>query len=207
MTSIKPVNPAVFARNRFLDGISRKPGSAPFSNPRAVHTNLAVWNKLTLECWGPDPDGKLDPATGKPLIVQKARVERIGNVANTYGLDQLAQLLSSDTNGASKWCSAMAIGTSSTAPASTDTALGASTQIVYLSQASMVASYPGARTLQMNATFASNGNSCTIAEVGLFGTTSATTRCLAHATLGNSSINRGTADEIRVSYQLVFGTA
>jgi hypothetical protein len=176
-----------------------------------LHSGLKLTNRIDLECWTPklDPHTNepiIDPLTGKPEMVLKQRIERVRNIANTYGLDQLAQLLSSDTNGASKWCSAMAIGTSSTAPSSTDTALGASTQIIYLSQASMVASYPGALTYQLNGTFASNGNSCTIAEVGLFGTNNATTRCLAHATLGASSINRGTADEIRISYQLLFNT-
>jgi hypothetical protein len=101
----------------------------------------------------------------------------------------------------------MALGTDTTAANSTQVQLAGSTQIIYLSQASMVASYPGARTLQYNGTFASNGNACTVNEVGLFGTTNATTRMLARSVLGASSINRGTADEIRVSYQLIFGTA
>jgi hypothetical protein len=158
------------------------------------------------ECWGPDPKGERDPDTGKVRKVLKRRVERFGNIACTYGLDQMAQLFSSDTNGASKICSAMAIGTDTTAANSTQSSCAGSTQIVYLSQASMVASYPGTCTLQYNATFASNGNACTINEVGLFGTTAATNKMLARSVLGASSINRGTADEIRCSYQLIFST-
>jgi hypothetical protein len=197
LATIAPVNGRPYRKR--LNGITRRPGSAPFSNPRQQHSNFGIRNKITAEVWGPE-------TPGGPKV-RKARVERVGNVACTYGLDQMAQLFSSDTNGASKICSAMALGTDTTAANSTQVQLAGSTQIIYLSQASMVASYPGARTLQYNGTFASNGNACTVNEVGLFGTTNATTRMLARSVLGASSINRGTADEIRVSYQLIFGTA
>lgn len=196
-------------QSRFLDGITCKPGSAAgrFHNPRA-HSNMGIRNRIIGEVWGPDPTLKLKgKAAAKAPKVLLQRFERIGNIACTYGLDQMAQVFASDTNGASRLVSAMALGTDSTAAASTQTALGGSTQIIHLSQASMAASYPGARTLQYNGTFASNGNACSINEVALFGTNNATTRMLARSVLGASSINRGSADEIRISYQLIFGTA
>lgn len=192
-------------RPNFLDGLTRKPGSTPFRNP-APHSPYAIQNRITMEQWGPDPSGKRD-RRGRPVQVLKARVDRVGNIACTQGLARLATMLSSDTDGASRFASAMAIGTDSTAAASTQSQLGASTQIIHLSQASMAASNPGNRTLQYNGTFASNGNACSIHEVGLFATNAATNQMIARTVLGASSINRGSADEIRVSYQLIFGTA
>ena len=71
----------------------------------------------------------------------------------------------------------------------------------------MLASDAGARSLQYNATFASNGNACSVNEVGLFATNNATQNMIARSVLGTDSINRGTADEIRISYQIIAGTA
>lgn len=192
----------------FLDGITHvRPGRhTPLTNPRQrdpvnprAHSGLRLQNKLQIEVWGPKKKG------GRKIL--KQRVERVGNIMATYGLDRLAEMLTSDTDGASKWVSAMALGTDTTAAASTQSSLGASTQIVHLSQASMVASDPGTRTVQYNATFPSNGNACSVHEVGLFGTNAATNKMIARSVLGTASINRGSADEIRVSYQVILGTA
>jgi hypothetical protein len=176
-----------------LAGITRPAvAGTPFKNPNP-HSGAWGYNRLTAEVVG--PDGQV-----------KQRLER-RNVMATAGLTRLAVMLSSDTDGASKWCSAMAIGTGTTAANSTQDSLVASTQIIHLSQASMVASNPGARTLQYNGTFASNGNAAAINEVGLFATNAATAKMIARSVLGTDSINRGTADEIRISYQVIFGTA
>lgn len=177
--------------NRLI-GITR-PGTTPLRNPGS-HAPLLLQNRIQAEVVG--PDGAV-----------KHRMDHQGNILATHGLNRLIEMLASDTNGASGWCSAMAIGTSTTAAASTQDALVASTQIVHLSQASMVASDAGARTLQYNATFASNGNAAAINEVGLFATNNATQNMIARSVLGTDSINRGTADEIRISYQIIAGTA
>ena len=175
-----------------LSGITRR-GATPLKNP-GKHSPLLLQNRIQAEVVGPDG-------------VVKHRIDHRGNILATYGLNRLIEMLASDTNGASRWCSAMGIGTSTTAAASTQDSLVASTQIVHLSQASMVASDAGARTLQYNATFASNGNACSVNEVGLFATNNATQNMIARSVLGTDSINRGTADEIRISYQIIAGTA
>lgn len=175
-----------------LDGVTR-PGFAPIRNP-GEHSPIGMQNRIIAEVIG--PDGRL-----------KHRIDHHGNIMATYGLNRLIEMLASDSNGASNWVSAMAIGTSTTAAASTQDSLVASTQIVHLSQASMAASDAGARSLQYNATFASNGNACSINEVGLFATNAATANMVARSVLGTDSINRGASDEIRISYQVIAGTA
>ena len=175
-----------------LTGITR-PGTTPLTNP-GEHSPLLLQNRIQAEVVA--PDGSV-----------RQRIDHRGNILATHGLNRLIEMLASDTNGASAWCSAMAIGTSTTAAASTQDALVASTQIIHLSQASMVASDAGARTLQYNGTFASNGNACQVHEVGLFATNNATQNMIARSVLGTDSINRGTADEIRISYQIIAGTA
>src|SRR5205814_1659858 len=103
----------------------------------------------------------------------KKRIVHDGNIMCTAGLNFLCALLASDTNGATRLVQVGAIGTSTTAAASTQDSLVASTQVVYMSQASMVASLFGARTVQWNMTFGSNGQASQINEVGLFCTNGA----------------------------------
>lgn len=175
-----------------LAGITRPGASTPLRNPNA-HSGLWGHNRVQAEVVGPD-------GTVRQRFDRK-------NIMCTSGLNSLAALLATDTNGATRWCSAMAIGTGTTAANSTQDALGGSTQIVYMSQASMAATYAGPRTLQFNGTFASNGNAAAINEVGLFATNNASQNMIARSVLGTDSINRGSADEIRISYQVIFGTA
>lgn len=179
-------------KRSILEGVTR-PGYSPVSNP-GEHSPIGMQNRIIAEVIG--PDGML-----------KHRIDHHGNIMATYGLNRLIEMLASDSDGASDWVSAMAIGTSTTAAASTQDSLVASTQIVHLSQASMAASDAGARSLQYNATFASNGNACAINEVGLFATNAATANMVARSVLGTDSINRGASDEIRISYQVIAGTA
>lgn len=171
-----------------LNGITR-PGRTPVMNPHP-HSPMTLQNRVLIDVVGPDG-------------VVKQHVEHNGNLMVTYGLNRLIEMLASDTDGASAWVSAGAIGTSTTAVGYSDNALGASTQIVHLSQASMAASDAGAQTLQYNMTFASDGNASQIHEIGLFATNAATAAGVARSVLGTDSVNRGTADEIRASYQIV----
>lgn len=179
-------------KRSILEGLTR-PGYQPISNP-GEHSPIGMQNRIIAEVVG--PDGSV-----------RHRIDHTGNIMATHGLNRLIEMLASDSDGASDWVSAMAIGTSTTAAASTQDSLVASTQIVHLSQASMAASDAGARTLQYNATFASNGNASEINEVGLFATNAATANMVARSVLGTDSINRGASDEIRISYQVIAGTA
>jgi hypothetical protein len=162
------------------------------------HCNLRVRNRVIAEVYGPK---------GRKKNAFKGRYVQDGNIMLTYGLDKLASMLATDSNGASNWCLSGSIGSSTTAAASSQDGLSASTQIVYASQASMVFSRFGAMTWQAAMTFASNGQASQINEVGLSATNAATVSGVARTVLGTNSINRGTADEIRVSYQIVLSTA
>ena len=163
-----------------------------FANPDE-HLALKFSNQFIADVIG--PDGEL-----------KQHVDHHGNVLCTHGLNRLIEMLASDSDGASDWVSAAAIGTSTTAANSTQDALVNSTQIVHLSQASMAASDGGNLTLQYNLTFASDGNAAAIHEAGLFATNAATANAVARSVLGTDSINRGASDEIRVTYKVIAGT-
>lgn len=142
-----------------------------------------------------------------PEGVVKQDVLHQGNIMLTFGLNRLVELIA--TGGeASNWVSAMAIGTSNTAAASTQNALVASTGIVHLSQASMVASDAGNLTLAYNATFASNNpaGAAQINEVGLFATNAATASGVARSVLGTDSVNKGANDSILITYRLIAST-
>lgn len=177
-----------------LDGITRgRLGSTPLNNP-ANHSPLKVQNRILGEVWGPQHPG------GEPVL--KQRFEKTGNIMATYGLNRLVEMMVSDAGGASAFANYMAIGTHSLAESSTHNRLSASTQQVTVSR-----SDKGNLTAEYQATFASDGNASEIHEVGLFQTSQATASMIARSVLGTDSINRGTADELRISYQVIAGTA
>jgi hypothetical protein len=181
-------------KKNLLKGITRIGRPSPICNPNE-HTPLYFQNRVIAEAWEEGADAP------------KQRIDHTGNILVTHGLNRMIEMLASDAGGASDWVSAGAIGTDTTAVGYSDTSLGNSTQIVHLSQASMVGSDAGARTLQYNMTFASDGNASAIHEVGQFATNNATANMVARSVLGTDSINRGTADELRVSYQIIAGSA
>jgi hypothetical protein len=138
------------------------------------------------------------------------RTEREGNIAVTYGLNNLAERLVSASAAFSDqttkgWCQAMAVGTdSSPAPSFTGDTLNSSQTFVLLSAASMAVSDAGARTLEYQATF-DDASAYLIAEVGLFGTQNASGSMIAHSTLAaTDQVNKGTGDTVNISYQLIF---
>ncbi len=171
-----------------LTGLTR-PGLGTCKNPDG-HSVLNFQNRVIMDVVGPDGEFK-------------QHVDHTGNILVTHGLNRLVEMLASDAGGASDWVSAAAIGTGATAVGYSDDSLGNSTQIVHLSQASMAASDAGSQTLQYNLTFASDGNASAIHEIGLFCTNNATQNMAARSVLGTDSVNRGTADEIRASYQVI----
>lgn len=183
-----------------LTGITRRPfgANSPIQNP-GPHWPAKLQNRVIIEKIS--PDGAV------------ARVVREGNVMATYGLDSLCSLLATGTQAFSDqttkgWVQCMAIGTHTTAAASTRSALGASTATVLLSEASMAVSDLGARTLEYRGTF-DDANAYEINEVGLFGTQNAAGGSMvAHSVLAaTDSVNKGTGDTVNVSYQIIFTTA
>jgi len=174
-----------------LKGVLYPRGMTPLRNP-GQHSPLRMKNRIIGEVVG--PDGQV-----------KQRFGPVENIMATYGLNRLSEMLVSDAGGASAFANVAAIGTDTTAASSTQNTLGASTQLA--SGASFSRSDAGSMTAQYNLTFASNGNACQVHEIGLFQTNQATASCIARSVLGTASINRGSADEIRVTYQVICGTA
>ena len=177
-----------------LSGLTRKGRFSAPVNPQDT-SPVAARNRVTLEV----------VRRGR----SKARVVHEGNILVTNGLSRLAQLLVTGGEASTQWVNAMQIGTSSTAESSTQTALGASTAIVHLSQASMSKSDASPRTSRWYSTFVSSNpaGAASINEVGLFFTTTAATTMIARSMLGTDSVNKGASDQINISYDVVFTTA
>jgi hypothetical protein len=168
----------------------RDPGSSP-----VPHSGHVVRNLIHLDVVGPDANGN---------IVTKQQVRDVNNIMATFGLVRSAKFLSTGTDSASLYASTMAIGTDSTAAASTHTGLIASTQLCGTFSKSDV----GNMTARYLATFASDGNSGSIREVGIFATNNATQSMICRSALtGTQSVNRGASDQINVTYDIVHTTA
>ena len=93
----------------------------------------------------------------------------------------------------------LAIGTSTTAPATGDTALGSETTrkaFDAFTTANITSNPP---SYQLECSFATNEGNTTLAEVGLFNSSAAGTM-LAHATFG--TINKTTSNTLAVSYTI-----
>jgi hypothetical protein len=93
----------------------------------------------------------------------------------------------------------MAIGTSTTAPATGDTALGSETTrraIDAFTTANITSNPP---SYQLECSFNTNEGNTTLAEVGLFNSSAAGTM-LSHATFG--TINKTTSNTLSVSYTI-----
>lgn len=186
----------------FLDGITRtrSPKMDRPTNPNP-HSGAGWKNRVTLEHWTPGKEGQA------PQMAQRV-VE--SNIMCTVGMDALVNLLSTSalaftaTNG---FVQAGAIGTGSSGPASTDTALANSTASVHVSAASMNISDKGARTLEYQMTF-DDALAYTVKEVGLFASNGVTGSCVARSTLAaTDQVIKGTADTINISHQIIFTTA
>lgn len=181
-----------------LKGITRQ-GHTPFRNPVSAasrtdekpHSGIHMRNRLHFDVVG--PDGKV-----------KQSVRNIENIMLTYGLASAGKLLSTQAANGSTWAQTMAIGTSTTAAASTQGGLQASTQLC----GTFSRSDQGNMTARYLATFASDGNAASIQEIGIFASNVATASGICRSVLlGTQSVNRGASDEIRVSYDVVFTTA
>jgi hypothetical protein len=181
-------------QSNFLRGLTR-PGSSPFKNP-APHASPGFVNQVRVQSI--KPDGTVRDDSGW-----------IENIMCTFGLASLASMVGSGAGvNASTLVSAMRIGTQTTAATSTDTALGASTAVVYITDASLTKTNSAARTVQYQATFASNNPAGTaqINEVGMYCNSTAESQMAAHTILGTASVNKLASDTLQISYNVVFTT-
>jgi hypothetical protein len=177
--------------NDLLAGITRRKGFSPPQNP-AIHSPLALQNRVIVECHGPEG--------------LKQRVEHVGNVLCTWGLNQLIEQLSAGSDGfATDWVNRAVLGTGTDQVASGADSLNNSTPAaVVLGGGSMVASDAGAMTLQYNMTFDS-GIAFTAGEIGLFGSDENTASMVAQKTF--TEVSKQAADTINATYQIIAGTA
>lgn len=181
----------------FLRGITR-PG-ALFSLPRnpVDHSPFKIQNRVRL-------------AVGKHGEPPRYTTPWVYNIANTFGLASLASMVGSGAAvTASNLVSTMRIGTDTTAATSTDAGLGASTAQVNITAASLTKTNLGNRTVEYQATFASNNPAGTYVanEVGLFCNSTGNNQLMARSVLGTASVNKGASDTINCSYDLIFITA
>lgn len=127
----------------------------------------------------------------------------------TFGLASLASMVGSGAGvNASTLISSMRIGTGTTAATSVDTALVASTAVVHITAASLTKTNLGNRTVEYQATFASNNpaGAAVINEVAIYCNSTAESQCAARSVLGTNSVNKGASDQILVSYDNVYTT-
>lgn len=182
----------------FLDGITQRVLiHKPPQNPKQ-HSPVAFQDRLRMQVV--DPKGKIKEDTDWIY----------GNILNTFGLASLASMVGSGAGvNASTLVSAMKIGTGTTAETSTDSALVASTASVVITQASLTKTNLGNRTVEYQATFASNNvaGAYVINEVGLYCNSTADSQLLARKTLGTASVNKGASDSLNISYDVIFTTS
>lgn len=183
-----------------LEGLTRPCVGIPCTNP-VLHSSPAMRNRTRLNVVG--PDGEIKHDTGW-----------VENILTTFGLASLASRVGTvsgaNVNTTTEFVSAMKIGTGTTAATSSDMSLVASTGSVTMGNASFTKSNLAARTVEYQATFASNNpaGAATITEVGLFCNSTADSQAANRIVLsGASSVNKGASDVINASVQFVFTTA
>jgi hypothetical protein len=181
-----------------LRGITR-PGDCPLTNPEQ-HSPVGVTSRARLAVVG--PDGEV-----------KQMTPWVENILTTFGLASLASRVGTvsgaNVNTSTEFVSAIKIGTSTTAATSTDTALNASTASITIGNASFTKSNLGNRTVEYQASFASNApaGSAVINEIGLYLNSTADSQLLNHIVLGTASVNKLASDTVNCSVDLVFVTA
>jgi len=178
-----------------LAGITRD-GRHEFRNP-SPHATPGMVNRVKLAVQGPDG-------------MVKQETPWMENICCTFGLASLASMVGSSAGvNASTLVSSMRIGTGTTAATSTDTSLVASTSVVHITAASLTKTNLGNRTVEYQATFASNNpaGAAVINEVAMYCNSTTESQLLARTVLGTNSVNKGASDQILVSYDTVYTTA
>ena len=138
----------------------------------------------------------LDALSGKVLEYQK-----INNVVVTAGRSWVLQRIYTTTGNATAVITAIAVGTSTAAPATSDTALGS--EILRLSVASFDSTLLTANPPSWNAqvTFGTAQANTTLGEAGLFNATSAgVATLLSHVTF--ATINKQNTNTLAITYTL-----
>lgn len=183
----------------FLAGITRGGAVKPPENP-VPHSPYKIQNRIKLQVV--KPDGTIRSET--PWLY---------NIMTTFGLASLASRVGTasgaNVNTTTEFVSAMKIGTGTTAATSSDTSLVASTGSVTIGNASMTKTNLGNRTVEYQATFASNNpaGAAVINEVGVYLNSTAESQIAARTVLGTASVNKLASDTINCSYDLIFTTA
>lgn len=183
----------------FLDGITRAGYKGDPTNP-PPHSPFRIQNRIKIAVRGPDG-------------VVKQETPWLDNIMTTFGLASLASRVGTasgaNVNTTTEFVSAMKIGTGTTAATSTDTSLVASTGSVTIGNASFTKTNLGNRTVEYQATFASNNpaGAAVINEVGLYLNSTAESQLAARTVLGTASVNKGASDTINVSYDTIYTTA
>ena len=186
-------NPVARAVEKWVDQVRE-------SNPEAI---LKVKGRARFKVVGPDEAG---------VLVTKQETPWFDNILTTYGLASMASAIgSSAAVTASNWIQAIYIGTSTTAPTSTDTILGASTASLTIGNASFTKTNLGNMTVEYQASWASNNpaGSCIIGEIGIYCNSTGTevqNKLAAHATLA-TQVSKGASDSTYSSYDVVWTTS
>ncbi len=185
--------------NSILDGLTHPADFEMPTNP-TQHAPFKIQNRVRVAVVG--PDGKV-----------KQQTPWLANIMTTFGLASLASRVGTvsgaNANTTTEFISAMKIGTGTAAATSNDTSLVASTGSVTMGNASCTKSNLGNRTVEYQATFASNNPAGTavINEVGIYLNSTAESQIAARTVLGTASVNKGASDTINVSYDTVYTTA
>jgi len=186
--------------NSILDGLTRPARDyAPPANP-APHSPVSIQNQIRLRVVG--PDGKV-----------KQETPWLSNILTTFGLASLASRVGTvsgaNANTTTEFVSAMKIGTGTTAATSNDTSLVASTGSVTMGNASLTKSNLANRSVEYQATFASDNpaGAAQMNEVGIYLNSTAESQIAARTVLGTASVNKLASDVIQASYRLSFTTA
>jgi hypothetical protein len=186
--------------SHFLDGLTRRPTRFEAPTNPGQHSSLKMTSRARLRVVA--PDGSIRQET--PWIE---------NIMTTFGLASLASRVGTtsgaNVNTTTELVSAIKIGTGTNAASSTDTSLTASTASVTIGNASFTKTNLGNRTVEYQATFASNNpaGTATIDEVGLYLNSTAESQLFNHIVLGTASVNKLASDVINVSVDTIYTTA
>ena len=131
----------------------------------------------------------------------KKHVVHDGNMIVSYGCNRLGEMLVSDTDGASAWANYIGVGTGTGAVNFAEASLNAGTAVVTANK-----SDKGDRTVEYQATF-EDGSAYEIHEIGLCETNQFTGGVCARLVLsGTQSVNKGSADTVNFTYQVLLAS-
>ena len=126
---------------------------------------------------------------------------KLDNTVVTAGRAWVLHVLNSSDAATSQIVSHMAVGTSTTAPATGDTLLGSESLRIAVNSFTTSNLTSNPPSWRAEASFATNQANTTLGEVGLFNTSTANAQTLlAHATF--ATINKTTSNTLNISYTI-----